>query len=510
MTDLLPEKTNDSVQESSISDNTRQLSQSDDLDKEDKYLVKFNGQDDKEDASRLSRLHKWTIVGIISMGSVCVTCISSSVALAIPHIMEHFHVSHEVAVLNISFFILGLGTGGCFLSPISEFHGRRVVYIGGLLLMIAFQFLTAFSDNIGGVIFGRFMSGFFGLSYMSVASGSFADLFKANKIEGKDANKELSLAMILYSVAPFLGPSLGSLISGFINSHLFFRWTFYVFIIWSAVLLLMVILFVPETYEPINLKRKAQRLRKTTGDDKYYAPIEVQNATLYESVLSSSKRPFLLLFGDSMTLILNLYTAITLAIVYLFFVAFPYIFSTVYNFTLSEQGMSFLGLVVGMVSTCLVSPYFINKSYVALLRRNNGVGKPEFRFIPLMIGAFVVPIGLFIIAWTSYSHVHWIAPIIGSTIYGSGTILVFNSIFAYTVEAYRLYAASAMATNSFTRSFMSCIFPLFGLQMYERLGIQWATTLLALITCLLIPIPFLFFKYGEYLRSKSKYTWSTD
>ena len=28
-----------------------------------------------------------------------------------------------------------------------------------------------------------------------------------------------------------------------------------------------------------------------------------------------------------------------------------------------------------------------------------------------MVGAFVVPIGLFIIAWTSYSHIHWIAPI---------------------------------------------------------------------------------------------------
>ena len=76
-----------------------------------------------------------------------------------------------------------------------------------------------------------------------------------------------------------------------------------------------------------------------------------------------------------------------------------------------------------------------------------------------MVGAFVVPIGLFIIAWTSYSHIHWIAPIIGSAVYGSGTILVFNSIFAYTVEAYRLYAASAMATNSLTRSVLSCIFP---------------------------------------------------
>ena len=69
----------------------------------DPYLVIFDGSDDKEDASRLSRIHKWTIVGIISIGSVCVTCISSSVALATPQIMEHLDVSHEVAILNISF-----------------------------------------------------------------------------------------------------------------------------------------------------------------------------------------------------------------------------------------------------------------------------------------------------------------------------------------------------------------------------------------------------------------------
>ncbi|KAG8202445.1 FLU1, partial [Candida africana] len=510
MEEIEKEKNKDLLEDFTTTDN-RDVLEPELLEKtSDPYLVIFDGSDDKEDASRLSRIHKWTIVGIISIGSVCVTCISSSVALATPQIMEHLDVSHEVAILNISFFILGLGTGGCFLSPISEFHGRRIVYIGGLTTMIAFEFLTAFTSNIGAMVFGRFMSGFCGLSYMSVASGSFADLFKARKKEGKDANKELSLALILYSVAPFLGPSLGSLISGFINTHLYYRWTFYVFIIWSGVLLLAVVLFVPETYEPVNLQRKAKRLRKTTGDNRYYAAADKQTTSLYESVLTSSKRPILLLLKDNMTALLNLYTGFTLAVVYLFFVAFPYIFSTVYHFTISEQGMSFLGLVVGMVSTCLISPYFIDKGYVALLRKNNGVAKPEFRFIPLMVGAFVVPIGLFIIAWTSYSHIHWIAPIIGSAVYGSGTILVFNSIFAYTVEAYRLYAASAMATNSLTRSVLSCIFPLFGLQMYKGLGIQWATTLLALFACLMIPIPFLFFKYGEYLRSRSPYAWSVD
>lgn len=476
----------------------------------DEFMVVFDGTDDKEDAARLSRAHKWAIVSIISFGSLCVTCISSLWSLASSHIMEHFHVSHEVSVLGISFFILGLGTGGIFLSPISEFHGRKMVYILGLSVMIAFEFLTAFVNNIGGMIFGRFMSGFFGLSFMSVASGSFSDLFKARKSEGKDANKELALALVMYSVSPFVGPGVGPLLSGFINSHLNFRWTFYVLIIWSGLLLALVIIFVPETYEPVNLKRKARRLRKETGDQRYYAEIEKKTVTLYESILMSSKRPILLLFGDNMTMVLCFYSGFTLAIVYLFFVAFPYIFSTVYHFDLGKQGLSFLGLIIGMLLTCLISPYFIDKLYLKLLSKNNGVAKPEFRFIPLMGGVCVVPIGLFIIAWTSYPHVHWIAPMIGSAVYGAGTILVFNGIFAYTVETYRLYAASSMATNSFVRSVMSAVFPLFGLQMYEGMGIQWATTLLALVACLLIPIPFLFYKYGETLRARSPYAWSVD
>ncbi|RLV96551.1 putative drug/proton antiporter YHK8 [Spathaspora sp. JA1] len=484
---------------------------------DDPFLVKFDGTDDKEDASRLSRLHKWSIVGIISFGSLCVTCISSSWSLASPQIMKHFGISHEVSTLGISLYIWGLGTGGIFLSPISEFHGRRLVYIFGISVTVLFELVTCFSDNIGAMLFGRFMSGFAGSSFMSVASGSFADLFKAEKKidsdgqeKKKDANKELALAMVLYSVSPFVGPGLGPLIAGFVNSSMNFIWTFIIMLIWSVVLLILVICFVPETYEPINLKRKAKRLRKQTGDDRYYAPIEKTKATLYQSVVISSKRPILLIFRDNMTMVLCFYTGFTLAVVYMFFVAFPFIFQTVYNFTLSEQGMSFLGLVVGMILTCLISPYYIDKLYLRLLERNNGVSKPEFRFIPLMIGVFIVPIGLFIIAWTSYPKCHWIAPIIGSAIYGSGTILVFNGIFAYTVEAYRLYAASAMATNSFIRSIMSGVFPLFGLQMYKSLGIHWATTLLALFAVVLIPIPFLFFKYGEYLRSKSPYAWNKN
>lgn len=48
-------------------------------------------------------------------------------------------------------------------------------------------------------------------------------------------------------------------------------------------------------------------------------------------------------------------------------------------------------------------------------------------------------------------------------------------------------------------------FPLFGIQMYEKLGYQWATALLAFLTLAMLPFPFLFFIYGKKLRGRSKF-----
>jgi hypothetical protein len=48
-------------------------------------------------------------------------------------------------------------------------------------------------------------------------------------------------------------------------------------------------------------------------------------------------------------------------------------------------------------------------------------------------------------------------------------------------------------------------FPLFGVQMYRKLGDQWATSLLAFLTVGMMPFPYLFFKYGKRLRGKSRF-----
>jgi hypothetical protein len=62
-----------------------------------------------------------------------------------------------------------------------------------------------------------------------------------------------------------------------------------------------------------------------------------------------------------------------------------------------------------------------------------------------------------------------------------------------------------MAANGFLRYLFGAVFPLFTLQMYRGLGIAWATSLLAFVSVLLLPIPWVLFKYGHKIRSRSTY-----
>lgn len=48
-------------------------------------------------------------------------------------------------------------------------------------------------------------------------------------------------------------------------------------------------------------------------------------------------------------------------------------------------------------------------------------------------------------------------------------------------------------------------FPLFGLQMYQKLGYQWGSSLLAFLTVAMLPFPWIFFRAGRRLRQKSRF-----
>ena len=72
---------------------------------------------------------------------------------------------------------------------------------------------------------------------------------------------------------------------------------------------------------------------------------------------------------------------------------------------------------------------------------------------------------------------------------------------AYLVDAYTVYAASATAAAIVSRSLLGALLPLAGNSMYNALGIGWGTSLLGFISVVFLPVPLVFWKFGERIRN---------
>ncbi|KAF8920630.1 MFS general substrate transporter [Mucidula mucida] len=443
----------------------------------------------------MSNLRKWLIIIVISCASLCVTCLSSVASFTEGAVAEEFGVSHIVTVLSISLFVEGLGCGPLLVGPLSEVYGRNNVYRASYAFLFIFSFPVTFAPNIAVYLIFRFITGFCGSAFLSVAGGSVSDLFD---------NASVANPMALYTISPFIGPILGPLMSGFINQNIHWRWTYRIMLIWIFAQLAAIVIFVPETYAPVLLKRKAARLRKTTGNAKYWAPLDRQNKNLLHAVVVSCYTPFQLMVYDRMALLLNIWTALILGILYLSFQAFPIIFQDHHGFTMQQTGMSYLGIGLGMVLATPTQRYW-NSLVAREAEKNGGHAPPESRLYMGQVGGILVPLSLYWLAFTTYASVHWIVPIIASIPFGTGVYFVFASVFTYLVTAYRPIAASAMAANSAMRSAFAAAFPLFAGAMYHRLGTVGATALLAGLTTVMAPLPFIFRRIGPRLREKSRF-----
>lgn len=83
-----------------------------------------------------------------------------------------------------------------------------------------------------------------------------------------------------------------------------------------------------------------------------------------------------------------------------------------------------------------------------------------------------------------------------------GMMGIFLPIQTYLIDCYTVYAASAIACLTASRSLFGAFLPLAGPAMYETLGLGWGNSLLGFIALIGVPIPLFFVKYGKTIREK--------
>ena len=187
------------------------------------FEVAWDGPDDPMNPKNMHVARKWLVVMTLGMGSLCVTCTSSLYTTIYDQTDVEFHCSRVVATLGLALFVWGLGLSPMILAPLSEFYGRRPIYIGSFIFFTIwlvpcgessktpFSMIfpsksfprTALAKNIATMLIARFLDGLAGSAFLSVAGGSIGDMF---------TREHLQAPMMIYTTSPFIGPGIGPII----------------------------------------------------------------------------------------------------------------------------------------------------------------------------------------------------------------------------------------------------------------------------------------------------------
>jgi len=416
-----------------------------------------------------------------------------------PYLISQLGASETGASLGLALYVLAYGMGPLLFSPLSEipFIGRNPPYIFTFGIFVLLSIPAALVNNLSGILILRFLQGFFGSPCLATGGASLGDMFSLIK---------LPYLISLWAFAATCGPALGPLISGYSTVAETWHWSMWEILWLAGPIWLLMFLCLPETHAPTILLRRAERLRKLTGNHELKSAGEAAQAQLSVRaiVFENLYRPMQMMVLDPAVGFTAGYVALLYGIYYSFFEAFPLVYGDMYHFTAGEMGLTFLSLIVG----CVVAIafywsyiYYVVEPDIEL----NGLGAPERRLVPALYASILLPVGLFIFAWTSDPKLPWIASVIGIGVFSVGVFIVLQCVFLFLPFTYPQYAASLFAGNDFTRSAVAFAAVLFSRPMYVGMGVANAASMLAALTAACVLGIWALWWYGPRLRARSRF-----
>ena len=313
----------------------------------------------------------------------------------------------------------------------------------------------------------------------------------------------------------FLGPVFGPVAGGFIaqSDLVSWRWVEWSTLIFSGIVLGLLTVFQPETYAPVILRWKANHLRNLTGNDHYRSPLERTREPWSVQVTNALWRPCKMLFLEPTIMLWTLYLTFAYAVNFGFLSAYPFLFGDIYGKSQGITGLIFIALGVGFLfATVPITPltYHWTIQDIAQQREKHpdepdAKLEPEGRLWFAMLGAPAIPISLLWMAWTAYPSITIWSPILASTLFGYGYIAIYLSTYQYLIDVYEVYAASALTMITLVRYIVSGVMVTVIIPSDRNIGVHWTLSILGVLGLFFTPAPYLFYKYGAWIRSKSRF-----
>ncbi|KAJ5668088.1 uncharacterized protein N7477_006658 [Penicillium maclennaniae] len=460
------------------------------------FIFGWDGPHDPENPLNYSFASRLTATLLVSALGFIVGAASSINSGVLTQNIEAFHVSEVVGSLVTGLYLLGFAAGSLVSGPLSEILGRNAVYAGSLTLFMIFIMGSALAPNIGAQLAFRFLAG--------------------------------TMYFPLYAVLSFGGPVLGPVIASYMGQTgvLSWRWTAWIILVASGAIFVLIILFQPETYSPLLLKWKGKQLCKITGDPRFRSEMDMEKIALFSRIGGAMERQFLITIHEPIILLISLYMTVLYIVLFTFFDGYTYIFSEMHGLSQGLTNIVWGAMYIGILLSGLLLPVIYRGTKEEFTRAAEVVNgsdptvdpraldgvhtQPEIRLWFAMVGAPFIPISLFWMGWTDFPSISVWSPIIATSAFGFGTICVFISSYMYVIDSYGIYAASALGFMTVSRYCAAGGMTIVGIPFYKNMGVHWTLTILGCISALMVPVPYVFYKFGPVIRRWSRYAMTED
>ncbi|KAI0190837.1 major facilitator superfamily domain-containing protein [Astrocystis sublimbata] len=460
---------------------------------------------------------KWMILTVIFLVQTSMNLNTSLYANGQSGIAEEFGVDRQTTVTGAAIFLILYAIGCELWAPWSEEIGRWLVLQLSLLLVNLACLPVALArpdgpTGISSIFVGRAFGGLFSAGG-SVTLGMVADMFPATK-------SEAPLAFIVLSSVG--GSIVGPIVGGFIETYSTWRVTIWTQFAFGACVELLHLFLVPETRDTVRLDKHAKALRKKNIMPKACGPTEHKTWRQYllpREMGSIWFRSFRMLFTEPIVMVLSALSGFSDALIFMQIQSIGLVFS-IWHFSTIQIGLHILTAYYTFISfgIAYLAAYIL---YLLTINRNRRLreAKPdcehaqyESRLWSLLFTAPLLPIGLFIFAWTSTPSAPWIAPLVGCILIGIANYNIYMTTIDYMVAAYEPYSASATGGNGFARDFLAGVLTWCAAPYYKSFhgtyALQSANSVLACISVLLFVSTVVVYIKGPSLRKRSPFAQS--
>lgn len=360
----------------------------------DPFLVDL---DNNENPQEWSGGRKWLATDILSATGFNRIMVSTIMAPALTTIAAELHMSPTEAAMSLSIYLLATAVGPLFIGPLSEVYGRRVVMHVSNVWFLAWNIACGFAKTKQVLIASRFLAGFGASAIYSLSTGVLGDLWRAEQ-----RGKTLSY----YILIPLLGAAVGPIIGGFMAGRTTWRWMFWATSCFQAVMVAIAMITFPETYAPLLLRRKAAKMRKETGDSRYYTAGEGvvdKKRSVISTVARAMQRPYRLLTTHPITQITAVVKGFEYGLLYVVLSTFSELWINRYGQSVEISGLHYIACSLGEIIGSQVCGRVMDWHY----KKQEGDVQAESR-LPLMIPAvFLGGAGTLMYGWTAQYVVHW-------------------------------------------------------------------------------------------------------